>query len=278
MTRTIRYKKPTESLTKIVTPKFEETSRASVGMEKFVGEYYFISVDKLIPYKNQSRSHFDEIELNNLAETIRIHGIRQPLTIIKSDIDEEKYEVLSGERRLRAAKIAKLEKVPCIILDSSEHRDEIALIENIQRSNLHPIELAKGIKKVVEKFGWGGQAEVSKRLGVSNSRVSEYIKMLDLSEEIQELSIKKNITGREDLLSLLKLSDDSERKKFILEKEKIKETRKNVLTGAFSVLRLSYSHNNLKIQKNALRRLNIKQKEEIRRVLNEILQEIDTYS
>ena len=90
------------------------TSRVSVYTEDYKGEYYNISVLKLIPFKTQARKIFDEKSLANLALTIKEHGIRQPLTIIPSESD--KYEIVSGERRYRAALIAGLKTVPCIIL------------------------------------------------------------------------------------------------------------------------------------------------------------------
>ncbi len=271
--RKIRHKEPTESLNKMAAPVHSAGGRASIGMDKFVGEFYYISLDKLIPFKNQARAHFNEIELNQLAETIREHGVRQPLSVVKSEKNEGKYEVVSGERRLRAAKLAGLEKVPCIVLDASAQKDEIALVENIQRSDLHPIELARGLKKLIDNYGWGGQTEIEKRLGVPTSRVSEAVKLLDLSKEIQDLAIDKNFTGRENLQNLLKLDSDSERVAKILgSSSSIKKTSAN---ASFSVLRVSLSDEVFRVQKNSLKKLTGDQKLELKNQLIEIINELN---
>ena len=136
----VRYRDISPELEKLATPVSSQNSRVSIGFEDEVGEFYYFSVDDLIPYKNQARSIFDEDEINKLSDTIKQHGVRQPLSIIKSKIVLDKYEVVSGERRLRAAKLAALKKVPCIIIKDEKDADEISLIENIQRQDLHPLE------------------------------------------------------------------------------------------------------------------------------------------
>lgn len=270
MTRKIRYKDPTQNLTEMSAPSTHSSNRASVGMDKFIGEYFFFSVDKLIPYKNQARSSFDEEELNKLADTIKIHGIRNPLTVIRSPDFEGKYEVVSGERRLKAAKIAGLEKVPCIILDQAADLDEIAIIENVQRSDLHPIELARGLKILIDNYGWGGQVELEKRVGIKQSRISEVLKLLNLSKEIQDLCISGNYTGRDNLTSLLKLESDQERREKILSTKGKSHSAKE----SFSVLRIKLENNSFKIQKNALNKLSVEQKEELKAYLKDILNEL----
>jgi len=129
-------------------------TRSSIYTENFKGEFYNISVDKLIPFKNQARKIFDEKSMLNLAKTIKEHGIRQPLTVIPSDIREGCYEVISGERRLRAAKSIGMEKVPCIIIHDMLKAEEIALIENIQREDLHPVELLKAFSNLLHNNSW----------------------------------------------------------------------------------------------------------------------------
>lgn len=266
MTRQIRYKEPSQSLERIAAPSEVHTNRASVGMDQFVGEYYYLAIDKLIPYKNQSRTVFDEKELNQMSETIRVHGIRQPLSVIASDSYTGKYEVVSGERRLRAAKIVGLDKVPCIILSKDAQKDEIALVENIQRADLHTIEFARGVQKLVEDYGWGGQTEIERRLGIQQSRISEAMKILTLPKEIQDLCIEKNYTGRDKLLSLLKLKTDDEMKKRILGSVKEKTS--------FSVFRVICEDNMLSIQKNGIKKLPHELRESLKITLSEILSEL----
>src|SRR3990167_11470488 len=133
----VKYTKISPELEMLATPVASQNSRVSIGFEDEVGEFYYFSVEDLIPYKNQARTIFDEEEINKLSETIKEHGIRQPLTILKSINSPNKYEVVSGERRLRAAKLVGLKKVPCIIIRDERHADEISLLENIQRQDLH---------------------------------------------------------------------------------------------------------------------------------------------
>lgn len=271
MTRKIKYKEPSQNLTKMAAPNIGSSQRSSVGMDKFIGEYYYINVDKLIPHKNQARHNFDEKELQNLAETIKEHGIRQPLSVSKTDQDEDKYEVISGERRLRAAKMAGLEKVPCIILSSTDKKEEIALIENIQRSDLHPIELARGLKKLIDSYGWGGQTDIEKRIGIPQSRVSECLKMLELPIEIQDLCIAQNYTGRDNLLNLLKIDGDKKRENTIMGVFNSGQQ----LPKKFSVIRVLCEEGTFRIQKNSIKKLSAEQKEELREELKKILGELE---
>ena len=94
---------------------------SSIGMDKFRGEYYHLNVDILVPFKNQVRQVFHQSEIDSLAETIEAHGVRQPLTVLKRA--DGKYEVVSGERRLRAAKSIGLTKVPCIIIEDADQAE-----------------------------------------------------------------------------------------------------------------------------------------------------------
>lgn len=269
--RNIKYKEPSASFNKMATPDLVSTNRASIGMDSFVGEYYYISLEKLVPFKNQSRTKFNEDELVQLADTIKEHGVRQPLSVIKSETFPGKYEVVSGERRLRASKIAGLEKVPCIILESTLQIEEIALIENIQRSDLHLLEFARGLKKLIDNYGWGGQTQIHNSLGIPTNRISEAIKLLDLSPEIQLLAIEKNYTGREKLLGLLKLNSDEERRNRILG-EKTKGQKNQ---ASFSVLRIKLDDGRFKIQKNSLKNLNSEQRINLKKELSSIIKELD---
>ncbi|CAO5680948.1 MAG: Nucleoid occlusion protein [Holosporales bacterium] len=271
MVRKIKYKEAPSHLVKMSVPFNDNaSSRASVGMDKFVGEYYYIEVERLLLFKGQSRVHFDEEEILSLSQTIKEHGIRQPLTVIKSFDNEDKFEIISGERRFRAAKLAGLTKVPCIILDKHSNVEEIALIENVQRKDLHPLELARGLKRLIDQFKWGGQSEIEKKIGIPQSRVSEHLKILNLSEEIQSLAIKNNYNSLSLLLSLLKLNSDKDRENVILGKKSINLDGKNI-----SVLRFFYKDGILRIQKGALNKISKSQKEEVKRRLLDIMSELE---
>ena len=272
MARKIIYKEAPGSLMKMSEPIMDNNFRSSVGMDKFLGEYYFIDLEKLIPFKGQSRVHFNDDEIESLSLTIKEHGVRQPLSIIKSTEFPEKFEIVSGERRLRAAKRAGLTQVPCIIIDKNANIDEIALVENVQRKDLHPIELARGLKKLIDQFKWGGQSEIERKIGIPQSRVSEHLKILDLSENIQNLAIENDFNSLSNLLSLLRLENDKCRENVILGKKIGQDGNKN---NNFSVFRLFYKDSALKVQSNSLTKLSKDQKEEVKKTLLKILSELE---
>lgn len=144
--------------------------------------------------KEQPRKYFDEESINELAESIKSLGLIQPITV--RQIGFSSYEVVSGERRLRAAKVAGLKKIPCIVvLINNEENDLIALIENIQRENLNFYEEALSYKKIMSEYGIS-QEELSKKIGKKQSTISNLVRLLNLDEEVLEIIIKNNLTQR----------------------------------------------------------------------------------
>lgn len=190
--------------------------------------------------------------------------------------DHAIYEVVSGERRLRAAKIAGLSKVPCIILNDAEKAEEIALIENIQRQDLHPIELSRALKKICESRGWGGQSELKEKLGVSRSTVSELLKLGDFSDLIQEKILEKNIRGREQFRKLLSLKSDEQRLSEIEQFTTMTDSKdsKPLKIGARSLLRLAISSEGIKIQKGKLANLSSEDKQSVKNILMEVIDDL----
>ena len=179
-------------------------NRVSTYTESYKGEYYNIDIEKLIPFKQQSRKSFDQKSLEKLSQTIKAHGIRQPLTILPSEMEEGKYEIVSGERRWRAAKLIKLKKLPCIILKDRNAAEEIALIENIQRKSLHPLELMSGLQNLLDKGICKNQQEIADKIGVSRSVVVETLKLKDLPQSTQTELLEKKVKSRDVLRQLLK--------------------------------------------------------------------------
>ena len=169
--RKIRIREIPEHYEKLTAPNLNSKLRASIGMESSIGEYIYIDIERLFPYSKQARTYFDEEKLQNLANTIREYGVQQPLSVIKCE-EVGKYEVISGERRLRAAKLAGLNKVPCIIIKRQEAAEEIAIIENLQRDDLHPIELAKAYNTLLENYNRGDQKKLADKLGLYKSQIS----------------------------------------------------------------------------------------------------------
>lgn len=144
-----------------------------------------ISLDKIKPSKYQSRTDFNEDKLKELAQSIKQHGLAQPLLVSPSIIPGE-YELIAGERRWRASRMAGLKEVPAIVKQADDvERFELSLIENIQRENLNSIEEAKAYQRLVDEFGHTQEA-LAKGLGKDRSVIANTLRLLNLPEDIQE--------------------------------------------------------------------------------------------
>ena len=188
--------------------RFSERRDTAVLLEKLPEEApFFISLDKLIPFKKQARRYFDKKELDELALSIIECGVRQPLTVVRSPEDDDKYEIVSGERRAKAAKLAGLNSVPCIILSDYSKAETIAVIENIHRSDLHPVELAKAYSSLLDNGNFSSGEEVANSLGINKSSFYETMQILELPETVQQALIDNGIKSREKMRRLLKSSD-----------------------------------------------------------------------
>lgn len=142
-----------------------------------------VDIESIHPNPNQPRTHFNDAELNELSDSIAEHGVLQPLLVRK---DAEGYEIIAGERRYQASKIAGLTEVPVIIKDVDDQKMlEIALIENLQRSDLNPIEEAKGYKQLIKQSGMTQEA-LSKAVSKSRSAITNSLRLLDLPEPVQQ--------------------------------------------------------------------------------------------
>src|ERR1043165_389425 len=143
-----------------------------------------VELESIVPGSMQPRTHFDEASLQGLAESIRNHGIVQPLLVRRRG---DGYELIAGERRWRAAKLAGLTKVPIIVKEVPDGSLlEIALIENIQREDLNPIEEAQAYKKLIETVGLT-QESLATRVGRDRSYITNYLRLLRLPDDVQQL-------------------------------------------------------------------------------------------
>lgn len=150
-----------------------------------------IKIIEIEPNINQARKKFNEEALNELAQSIKTYGIIQPIIVEKKD---GFYRIIAGERRWRAAKIAGLKEVPCIVRDEDEQRNkEISLIENIQRENLNPIEKAIGYKELIDNYNLK-QQELADKLGISRTNVTNTLRILNLDKRVIELAIEGKLT------------------------------------------------------------------------------------
>ena len=153
-----------------------------------------ISISSIVPNRNQPRKLFEKDYLEELTNSIRQRGIIQPLIVRKSDDQDNKFELIAGERRLQAAQSAALHEVPVIIIDADNLKSlELAIIENVQRKDLNSIEEAESYKNLIENFGYD-QDQVSKFIGKSRSHVSNSLRLLTLPEKIVEFIRHEKIT------------------------------------------------------------------------------------
>ena len=178
------------------------------NMEKEIIE---VSLDDIIPNRFQPRLAFDEDALNELAKSIRQHGIIQPLVLRKVG---NKYEIIAGERRYKASYIAGLTKVPAVVIDLNDNESaEVAIVENIQRKNLSALEEAKSYKKLLDR-GYLTQDELAIKMGKTQGSISNKLRLLNLSEVVQNALLNNEISERH-ARSLLRL-DDSEEQEEVL--------------------------------------------------------------
>lgn len=150
-----------------------------------------ISIDDIKPNENQPRKTFDPEKIEDLANSIREHGVIQPIVVRKVD---KWYEIVAGERRWRAARAAGLKEVPCIVrnLTDEEHM-LLAIIENMQREDLNPIEEAEGLERMISTFGMT-QAEISKSVGKSRPYITNSLRLLKLPERIKDMMAEGKLT------------------------------------------------------------------------------------
>ena len=162
-----------------------------------------INIDNIIPNRFQPRLTFDEQGLNELSSSIKEHGIIQPLVLRKLG---DKYEIVAGERRYKAATMAGLTEVPAIISNFDDNQSaEVALVENVQRRNLTSIEEAKSYKKILDK-GYLTQEALAKKMGISQSAIANKLRLLNLSQNVQDALLNEKISERH-ARSLLQISD-----------------------------------------------------------------------
>ncbi len=168
------------------------------------GQVLLIPNDQIYPNPNQPRKVFDQGELVNLAISIRMNGILQPITVRETD---KGYELVSGERRLRASKIAGMISVPCIVIDVSSMKSAVfSLIENLQRQDLDFFEEAAAIEKLMKDYGIS-QEDAARRLGKAPSTVSNKLRLLTLPVQIRNMISENSLTERH-ARALLKLQSE----------------------------------------------------------------------
>lgn len=211
-----------------VNDSYETEGGNSSGVQK-------IPLDKIIPNRYQPRKTFNEESLQGLAESLKQHGLTQPIVVVY-DPGMDKYELVVGERRFRASQLAGFTEIDCIIHSKLDDKQmcALALIENIQREDLNPIETALGYKSLMQKF-MISQTELGEYCGKSKAAVSNSLRLLNLEPEIQE-AIKNGDISEGHGRALLMVSDEKKRevlfKKIISSKMSVRqaeEAAKNIM-------------------------------------------------
>lgn len=174
----------------------------------------YIPVDEIRPNPYQPRRNLERVKLNELADSIKEYGVMQPITV---RCINKGYELVTGERRLKASRIAGIEKIPAIVVYISDKDSAImALIENIQRQNLSYFEEAEGYKNIMEDYGMT-QEEVAKKVGKSQSSIANKIRVLRLSNKVKNKIIESELSERH-ARALLKLNDEEDLQLEIIDK------------------------------------------------------------
>ena len=208
--------------------KNEKIPTTIIAKDNTVEEYekiQSISIEEIIPNPYQPREVFEEEKIKELAQSIQTHGLIQPIVLRKSEQFPNGYEIVSGERRYRALRLLGKTHADCIIRSYDNKKSaSIALIENIQRENLNPLEEARAFFDLIELFGLTQEA-LAQRLGKGQSTIANKIRLLQLPEKVQEALLRKEISERHGR-ALLILKDDQEKCVEIL--NEIIEKRLNV--------------------------------------------------
>ena len=171
------------------------------GLSSLIGETKVekntnkLSLSEIIPNKYQPRKNFDEENLDDLANSIRERGVIQPIIVRKSDKEVSKFEIIAGERRWLAARKAGLHDIPVVVTEADDLKSlEFAIVENVQRHDLNPLEEAQGYKRLIDEFSYD-QEKVSKFIGKSRSYITNSLRLLNLPEEVLKFIESKKITA-----------------------------------------------------------------------------------
>ena len=171
------------------------------GLSSLIGETKIeisknqLSITEIIPNKYQPRKDFDESNLNELTNSIKERGILQPIIVRKSNEHKSKFEIIAGERRWLAAQRAGLHNVPVVITEADDLKSlEFAIVENVQRHDLNPLEEAQGYKRLIDEFNYD-QDKVSKFIGKSRSHITNCLRLLTLPKEVIKLIEEKKFTA-----------------------------------------------------------------------------------
>ena len=238
-----------------------EHPQQEISGEYMSGYVTQIAVDQIEPNPFQPRVHFDENELRELALSIREHGIIQPLTIRK--ISHDKYQLITGERRLKASVACGLTMVPAYVrLANDEQMLEMALVENIQREDLNPLEIAISFQRLLEECRIK-QEDLSQKVGKDRSTISNYIRLLKLPSEIQ-VAVRDNLISMGHARAIINMEDERSQllilKKILERKSSVREVEEMVRNFGKVKVATTSSHNNILPEKFENARVSLNRK------------------
>ena len=165
-----------------------------IGETKVESKTNKLSLSDIVPNKFQPRKNFDDQNLDDLTNSIKERGVIQPIIVRKSVSNDSKYEIIAGERRWIAARKAGLHDIPVVVTEADDLKSlEFAIVENVQRHDLNPLEEAQGYKRLIDEFNYD-QEKVSKFIGKSRSYITNSLRLLNLPKNVLELVEKKKIT------------------------------------------------------------------------------------
>jgi len=171
------------------------------GLSSLIGETRVenktnkLSLSDIVPNKYQPRKNFEEEDLEDLTNSIKERGVIQPIIVRNSDKDSSKYEIIAGERRWLAARKAGLHEIPVVVTEADDLKSlEFAIVENVQRHDLNPLEEAQGYKRLIDEFSYD-QEKVSKFIGKSRSYITNSLRLLNLPSEVLKLIEEKKISS-----------------------------------------------------------------------------------
>ena len=166
-----------------------------IGETKVENKTNKLNLSEIVPNKYQPRKNFDEENLEDLSKSIKERGVIQPIIVRRSNIDDTKYEIIAGERRWLAARKAGLHDIPVVVTEADDLKSlEFAIVENVQRHDLNPLEEAQGYKRLINEFSYD-QEKVSRFIGKSRSYITNSLRILNLPEEVLKQVEEKKITA-----------------------------------------------------------------------------------
>lgn len=181
-----------KGLDSMIPPKLNKAENSTGDAKVSKSGETILKINEVEPNKNQPRKNFNEESLRELSDSIKLHGIVQPLVVSKQD---KYYEIIAGERRWRAAKMAGLKEIPVVIKDySPQEIMEVALIENIQREDLNPVEEAKAYQRLIKEYNLK-QEEVAEKVSRSRTAITNSLRLLKLGDQILDMLVEETISS-----------------------------------------------------------------------------------